>query len=363
MRRRILPVFMLCLMLLAATTRLGLAQGASAPGYDRNLAWHTTKVTATVESRRDGVYVRITVRDSSPGEKRDAPVDDGATEADTNPVQNASTQTTSTGVQDRYWRDVQGIHRQTADGHEYLLTPPPIGAGSLDAWTSDLRQHPNETPYLLYVDGQYSDVVWIPQSTPSSALQVDVQRSSSARPSGNGDSTDPREVALDALGHVPLPAIHLQVNPALGLVHLPGWFWVEGYDGRPFGLERRVTVPPEVGDDVPITVVPADDSRRRETHFTVQVRLWASRYEWDFGDGQNLLTTSLGKAMPAESDLQHTYEYSSLGLPDGFPVRLIVTFDAEYHVNGGPPIGLPPIQQTYEYGYRVQEIQSILTQR
>ncbi|MCW5882584.1 MAG: hypothetical protein KIS91_16765, partial [Anaerolineae bacterium] len=278
------------------------------------------------------------------------------------------TQSVSTATQDRYWRDAQGIHRATPDGHAYLLTPPPIGGASLDGWTNSMRQHPNETPYLLYVDGQYSDVVWIPQATPSSNIQMDVQpsistRQSVARPSGDGDSTDPREVALDALGHVPLPAIHLQVNPALGLVHMPGWFWVEGYDGRPFGLERRVTVPPEVGDDVPITVVPADDPRRRETHFTVQVRLWASRYEWNFGDGQGLLTMSLGKPMPAESDIQHTYEYSSLGLPEGFPVRLTVTFDAEYRVNGGPPIGLPSIQQTYEYGYRVQEIQSILTQR
>ena len=112
---------------------------------------------------------------------------------------------------------------------------------------------------------------------------------------------------------------------------------------------------------MPITVVPADDPRRRGTSFSVSVRLWPSRYRWDFGDGQSLVTTSLGKPHPAESDIRHTYETSSLGFADGFPVRLTVTFHAEYRVNGGPAQALPSITQVVEYPYRVQEAQSVLT--
>lgn len=376
MNRRRLYLLVLYVALAVATPRAARADGPPTD-FDRNQGWRKPQVTATVETRSDGVYVRISVRDETPGEQRHAPAPDAA--AETRGETSASVQrpaasgrgaaqSVSTARRDRFWTDVDGIHRQTADGHTYLLTPPPIGAGGLDGWTNDLRQHPNETPYLLYADGQYSGVVWIPQSPQGNNVQIEVQTPSSSgrsggRPSGNGDSTDPREVALDALGHVPLPNIHLQVNPSLGLVHLAGWFWVEGYDGQPFGIERRVTVPPEVGPEVPLLVVPADDPRRQETHFTVEVRLWTSHYEWDFGDGKSLVTTSLGKPHPAESDIQHTYEYSSLGFADGFPVRLTVTFEAEYRVNGGALVGLPSIQQTYEYSYRVQEVQSVLTQR
>ena len=47
-----------------------------------------------------------------------------------------------------------------------------------------------------------------------------------------------REIALTILDHLPLPEIQLQTNPTLGLVSLPAWFWLEGYDGQPFGGAR-----------------------------------------------------------------------------------------------------------------------------
>lgn len=330
-------------------------------------------VETRVETRSDGVHVLISVRESIQGEKgsEPAPPSSDQPSAETpRPVLHASapSQPVSSQPPERYWSDATGIYRETSDGHLVQLTPPPIGAASLDSWSSDLNQHPNDTPYLLYVDGKYQDVVWIPQSPQNGNIQLDASSSASSaqrngRPTGDGNSTDPREVALSALGHVPLPNIQVRANPALGLVNLAGWFWVEGYDGRPFGIERHVTVPAEVGDDVPATDVPLDDPRRRPTHFTVEVKIWPSQYEWDFGDGQRLATHSLGKPHPAESDIQHTYEHSSLGLPNGFPVQLTVTFKAEYRVNGGAAEALPSFQQTYEYGYRVQEMQAILTHR
>jgi hypothetical protein len=174
---------------------------------------------------------------------------------------------------------------------------------------------------------------------------------------------DPRRVALDVRDHVPLPDIWVGANPSLGLVGLPSWFWVENYDGGPFGLQRRIEVPPVVDPDVPTDEVPADDPRRRSEAFTVTVAVRPSRYEWSFGDGTPLVTGSLGTPYPAESDVQHTYEHSSLGSPNGFPVRLTIDFVAEYRVNGGAPRPLPPLRRTYEGSHRVQEIQPVLTGR
>ena len=92
----------------------------------------------------------------------------------------------------------------------------------------------------------------------------------------------------------------------------------------------------------------------------MEVRIWPTRYNWSFGDGSSLVSQSLGKPYPAQSDIQHTYQFSSLGYASGFPVRLTISFAAEYRVNGGAPQGLPTIQRTYETGYRVQEVQSVL---
>lgn len=185
--------------------------------------------------------------------------------------------------------------------------------------------------------------------------------SGNAGPAAPGVAVSPREVAVAMLARIPLPAITLRANPSLGLVHLPAWFWVEGYDGRPFGATASVSLPPEVGPEVPAAVVPLSDPRRQASSFTVEVRLWPARCTWSFGDGQSLSGSSLGKAYPAESDIQHTYEYSSLASPDGFPLGLTVEFGVEYRVNGGAAQALPPIVRTYTGRLRVQEAQPVLT--
>ena len=174
---------------------------------------------------------------------------------------------------------------------------------------------------------------------------------------------DPRYVALDVLHEVPLPNIQVRMSPAFGLVALPAWFWVEGYDGRPFGSSRTITLPPLVGPEVPFSVVPAADPRRRETISTVEVRVWPSRYEWSFGDGTAVESRSLGQAYPQESEVRHTYQRSSLGFTSGFPVQLTVEFSADYSVNGGPRQPLATARRTYSAAYRVREIQAVLAVR
>jgi hypothetical protein len=234
-------------------------------------------------------------------------------------------------------------------------------------WQEGFRQHPSELPYVLFVDGRGGDIVWLPDSVDVQALRFGAPPADNAddqgTPGGGGVAIDPHEVALEVLAQVPLPDIRIRMNPGLGLVALPGWFWVEGYDNRPFGASRTVDVPPAVGADVPVALVPAGDPRRQGSAFTVDVRVSLSRYAWSFGDGGAFVTRSLGRAYPAESDIQHTYEYSSFGRPNGFPVTLAAEFAAEYRVDGGPARALPPVRRSYASGYRVQEAQAVLTGR
>lgn len=339
------------------------------------------RVQARVESRSDGVYVQIEVRQTVPGSQQSAPraeserpslgprpVAVGGSGPSAAPAPSTNSTSARNNNAGRSWYDpVRGYFHESPDGHMTHLTMPNIGNASADHWREEFRQRPNQSPWLVYRDGELVDLIWLPsQTNPETvrfgeppaepALQV-------AAPSGGGVRLDPREVALDTLEHVPLPDIRIRTNPSLGLVAMPGWFWVDGYDGRPFGLSRTVEVPAEVGVEVPVDVVPADDPRRRGSSFTVDVRVWASKYEWNFGDGASMVAQSLGRPYPAESDIKHTYELSSLRFPGGFPVRLTVEYSAEYRVNGGAPQTLPALRRTYEAAYRVQEVQPVLTNR
>src|SRR5262249_34198166 len=83
-------------------------------------------------------------------------------------------------------------------------------------------------------------------------------------------------------------------------------------------------------------------------------------YDWSFGDGAGLTTGSLGKPYPVESDLQHTYEFSSLRHAEGFPIRVTAEYSAAFRVDGGAWQGLRTVRRTYGTGHRVQEIQTVL---
>src|SRR5215831_14507107 len=45
----------------------------------------------------------------------------------------------------------------------------------------------------------------------------------------SGATIDPGEVARELFGRLSLPSLRLDMNPRLGLVAVPTWFWVEGY--------------------------------------------------------------------------------------------------------------------------------------
>ena len=140
-----------------------------------------------------------------------------------------------------------------------------------------------------------------------------------------------------------LPEAQIRVNPTLGLVNLPSWFWVEGYQGATFTRALSLPSPPYVP-------------------MTVEVRVYPQQYLWQFGDGSPILqTTSLGLPYPAESEVAHTYRFSSLNFPEGFPLMLVIEWGAEYRVDGGAPQALPPLRRTYLATHQVQEIQPIIT--
>ncbi len=349
------------------------------PAPNANAPRETT-VETKVESRADGVYIQISVRQKVAGSRGSGSSGEagspsanaqgriaGSSGANSAPATSGVSGGSGEGAArpGRSWTDRNGYNWESPTGQVITLTPPNISTATRESWMQQMQQRPNENPYLLYVDRQFNGVIWVPRSAGSSSNIVLGPAPSNApqqaATSGNGNSTDPREVALDALGSQPLPDAQIRMNPSLGLVAMPAWFWVEGYDGSSFGTSRTVEIPPEVGSDVPLAVVPANDPRRQGTSFTVEVRLWPTRYQWSFGDGATAITQTLGRPYPAQSDIQHSYEFSSLRFPSGFPVSLTIEFAAEYRVNGGAPQPLPPIQRTYTAGYRVQEVQPVLT--
>lgn len=166
---------------------------------------------------------------------------------------------------------------------------------------------------------------------------------------------------MDVRARIGLPGIQIVIDPDIGLVGLPEWGRLAGYDGRDLVASRTVTIPPAAGPQVPLALVPAGDPRRQGQQFTVRVKLSPTGYTWDFGDGSAALTTtSLGVPYPQAGAIRHTYERSSRGQPDGFAIAVTAHFAAAFQVDGGGWQGLPPVDRTYRRTQVVQQIQTVL---
>jgi len=358
------PLLVLCLVVLSAMLPSTAFADGPPPGTF-NPVGNTPVVHVSVTTRPDGAYIEITVHQSVPGatDRRSPAAPTPGALAPVVPTPSTDATPSQPSQKNRFWSDATGVYEQTADGNLIYVTIPNFSS-AID-WAAQLKSHPNQTPYTLYVNNQFQGIIWIANAPTTSSIRLGpppaMQPVPGDPPAGNGSSTDPFQVALSLLDHVPLPNIRLKENPGLGLVNLPGWFWIAGYNGKPFGASQTVTIPPAVGANVPFSQVPANDPRRQPTSFTVSVRIWPNSYQWSFGDGAALDTQSIGQAYPAQSDIQHTYQYSSLHTAHGFPLQVTVTFSASYQVNGGAAIGLPAISHTYTANYPVQEAQSLLT--
>jgi hypothetical protein len=195
---------------------------------------------------------------------------------------------------------------------------------------------------------------------------------------------------------LPPPELRIGMNPALGMVRVPTWFWVEGYDGGLLAQSESVLEAHErchlvtIRDDHHQPVL-GEDGRplvRREctvesTTFTVDVRLWPGHFQWDFGDnhsraigcpGQGDCGDALGQIFVDSrhpSPIQHPYVWSSLGVngaQDAYTVKLGLTFAAQYRVtvsgNGTGTDGwrsLPERELSWTANHKVQEAQAVLT--
>lgn len=141
---------------------------------------------------------------------------------------------------------------------------------------------------------------------------------------------------------VEIPEVRVRMNPDTGLVNLATWLWAEGYRGQDLFASQSWSPPYEPT--------------------TIEVRYSVKRYLWNFGDGGQIETRSLGQPYPQESDIKNAYGWSSRTEPGGvFHLALTIEWDVEYRVNGGPPQPLPPAQRRYEAIYPVQELQPIVT--
>jgi hypothetical protein len=203
---------------------------------------------------------------------------------------------------------------------------------SLSAWfQQEAPLHPGMAPWSVACDNGFFNVVWVPIDAAASGNVSVVVNSSAAVP--------PSTIALDLLAQLPIPNITVRANPSTGLVALASWFWADGYDGSAIGLSETLGT------------------------VTVDVQVQPLSYQWSFGDGSALETTSLGQPYPAQSDITHVYEQSSLAAGGAYSVTMEVTFSAQYRVNGGAWQALAPITRPFTSDYPVQQIQSVLTGR
>jgi hypothetical protein len=205
---------------------------------------------------------------------------------------------------------------------------------------------------------------------------------------------DATALAVRLAAEVPPPELRIGMNPLKGMVRLPTWFWVEGYDGGTISdaqTEREEdtichTVPirgPDGLAELDATGRPRtrQDCRTDTTIFDVQVRLYPSHYAWDFGDSHttDFACSGTGDCPNAlglpfidaghESPVQHPYVWSSLGVngvADAYTVKLAIVFAADYRVsiNGqdqGGWKGLSPRTLQWTANHQVQEAQAVLT--
>ena len=238
------------------------------------------------------------------------------------------------------------------------------------------------TIYENTVDRDRVLIVQVPDA--GAPLQVTQVGTSSTRvdPGAAG-----RQLAQELWSSLPLPEILLKANPDVGLAGMDSWFWVEGYDGRVLETSRTLELPwrtcreveserqvPVEGelDDAGQQQMRTETERHEECEtgvdvVQVSVRLSPARFSWDFGDGRGAPASSLGRPYPAESDVRHAYQQSSLAFlrEGGYRVALAAEWSAAYSLSGAASEqgALPPRQRVYEARHQVREAQAILAGR
>jgi hypothetical protein len=209
-----------------------------------------------------------------------------------------------------------------------------------------------------------------------------------------GSMPDPGRIARAMFDRLDLPSLRLNMNPRLGMVAVPTWFWVEGYDGDLVPLSDTLVVSHEecrrVVDRDPggAPILGTDQSpsthsecRTISDSLTVDVRVWPKAYTWSFGDDRaktvqcaGIAACPQGIGLPftdprAPSPIAHAYQWSSLGrngVADAYTIRLGITFGAQYRfsLNGRSSAGWQSLGDrdlAWSASHQVQEAQAVLT--
>lgn len=323
------------------------AMASSPQPYHTGSNKEGTSYSATVTTNGRGVWIAVHSRQSYSGsyavqgKVSNPSYGYGTVPVDVSNQTGSGVRTASASTIARSWSNQAGEpYYETTNGQVYHLAGISVGTAGAGPIAAGMRQHPGTVPEALYVNGKLQSIIWVPTEANTGALHWGTPPTASGNVTASAPVViDPRAVAANVLQHIPLPNVRLSMNPSLGLVALPGWFWAEGYDGAPFGGSASVS------------------------GLTVAVQVQPSSYAWNFGDGTSQVTQDLGQPYPAQSDIQHTYQYSSLHFSAGFPIRLTIQYAATFSVNGGAAQPLASMTRTYTTSYRVQEIQSVLTKR
>ena len=249
----------------------------------------------SVESNDDGVTIYIAFEESSPGSSTDP----------------------STGGPDG-----------GSGGWSCTSHPMSIGNAMLAWFEEQAPLHPGEAPWIVWCNDEFIGIVWLPTDIEPQDIQIIVVP---------GVSVDPANIAAELRDQVLVPDITVGVNPDVGLVAMPAWFWIEGYDGSPINMSETLG------------------------GTTVEVEITPTNYAWSFGDGATMNTVSLGRPYPQASDIGHSSEQSSLSAGGAFPVTVEISFSVRYRIDGGAWQPLDPISRSFTAAYPVQQLQSVLT--
>ncbi|MBV8714294.1 MAG: hypothetical protein JOZ65_04425 [Chloroflexi bacterium] len=206
-------------------------------------------------------------------------------------------------------------------------------------------------------------------------------------------NVDPGAIARSMFDHLDLPDLRIDMNPRLGMVNVPTWFWVDGYGGDVIPLTDNLVLTHEechaAVDRGAGGLAVLDANGAPSTHqecrtvsdtLTVQVRAWPRSIHWSFGDNHDqmvscpdLAACSSGVGRPytdpqSPSPIAHSYHWSSLGAngsADVYSIGLVIKFGAQYRFSidgrsGSGWQGLADRDLSWTAVHRVQEAQAVL---
>jgi hypothetical protein len=194
-----------------------------------------------------------------------------------------------------------GVRMSDAPVYEYR-TPCGIGLNGELSWCPPMDCPPDEVQYRL----------WRVEPPPAMPMGLLCVGEDEPVPAVVAPPQVTEAMVLEAFRRIPLPSLRSQSQPAdKTLINFDTIFFTQAEP-----LTRQVTL---LGQQVRLEIVP-------------------SRFEWVHGDGTTTATTTAGAPYPAK-DIVHRYADAHRTVAH----RVVVTWSAEYSVNGGP---LRPVNGT-----------------